>query len=246
MIEVIKLSHAFQSRTTVDKVSFTVKEGCVMGLIGPKGAGKTTLIKMLTALLPPTSGTAKILGHDLMQNPAQIRQNIGYYPQLHSADRKLSGFENLLNSARIYGIPFQEQEYRINELMDFMDLTEFADQTVNYYSEEMTRRLEIAQAIIHQPKILFLDEPTLGLDFVEHKCLMQVVEDLNKVYGMTILLATHDLEEVDHLCQIVAVMNLGQIVAMDSPAKLKANFGPDATMDDVFSYYTGLQKSVLS
>ena len=240
MIEVIKLSHSFNSHTTVNKISFTLNEGSILGLVGPKGAGKTTTIKMLTTLLPPTSGTARILGYDLMQNPAQIRQNIGYYPQLHSADEKISGFENLLDAARIYGIPYHEQEHRINELLDFMDLNDCADQAVHHYSDEMIRRLEIACAIIHRPKVLFLDEPTIGLDLTEHKNLMILIEAMNKHFGMTIVVATHDLEEVDQFCNFMAVMHQGQIVAMDSPKKLKKALGPYATLGDVFTHYTNV------
>lgn len=238
-IEVIELSHAYNSYLAVDHISFTIKNGTAFGLIGPNGAGKSTTIKMLTTLLPVTSGTAIINDYDLLSQPSQIRQSIGYVPQLLSADGDLTGYENLLLSARLYGLSRKQREKRIPEVLEFMHLSNVADKLVHDYSGGMIRRLEIAQALIHQPKVLFLDEPTVGLDPAARKALWKHIQQLNKLSGTTILMTTHDMDEADTLCDIVALMHLGKIIVMDTPAKLKAAVGPKATLDDVFILHTG-------
>ena len=238
-IDVFNLTHYYDSIPAVDRISFQVSEGTVFGLLGPNGAGKSTTIKMLTTLLPPTSGTATVSGFDIVQNPASVRQNIGYVPQLLSADGDLSGFENLLLSGKLYGLPAQRRDKRIHEVLDFMGLKGSADQLVNQYSGGMIRRLEIAQALLHLPKVLFLDEPTLGLDPSARQLLWHRIQVLRKQYGTTILITTHDMEEANLLCDIVAFMHVGHIVKMDSPDNLKATLGPKATLNDVFMQYTG-------
>jgi ABC-2 type transport system ATP-binding protein len=216
-----------------------VKEGTVFGLLGPNGAGKTTTIKMLTTLLPPTSGTAKVLGHDIIKNPEAVRQKIGYVPQHISADGDLTGYENLVLSAKLYGLSQEQQEKQIEFLLEFMNLKADADRLVKQYSGGMIRKLEIAQALLHHPKILFLDEPTIGLDPSAKKGVWCFIEEWVKNYHTTILMTTHDMNEADKLCDVIAFMHQGHIIVMDSPTKLKSTLGGNATLDDVFIHYTG-------
>lgn len=238
-IEVIELTRNFNTLIAVDRVSFSVEHGQVFGLLGPNGAGKSTTIKMLTTLLPPTSGNAIILGDDIILHPSAVRRKIGYVPQLLSADGELTGYENLLLSASLYGLFGEHRTRRINEILEFMGLTSFAHQLVNQYSGGMIRKLEIGQALIHEPHVLFLDEPTVGLDPAARKNLWQTIQDWRRHYEVSILLTTHDMDEADKLCDIVAFMHMGQIVAMDSPGNLKATLGAAATLDDVFINVTG-------
>ena len=238
-IELIELTHCYSTYAAVDRISFTLESGKILGLLGPNGAGKSTTIKMLTTLLPVTSGAAIICGHSVVTAPALVREHIGYVPQMLSADGELTGYENLLFSAKLYGLSKEKRKKRIPELLEFMGLTEFADQQVNRYSGGMIRRLEIATALIHQPRVLFLDEPTVGLDPAARRSLWKKIEELQHNFGTTILLTTHDMEEADTLCDIVAFMHLGHIVLMDTPETLKAKYGPHATLDDVFLGYTG-------
>ncbi|CCB85658.1 MULTISPECIES: ABC transporter ATP-binding protein [Parachlamydia] len=238
-VEVIELSHIYNTRLAVDKISFAIEPGSTFGLLGPNGAGKSTTIKMLTTLLPVTSGTAFIGGYDLNTQPAQIRQLIGYVPQLLSADGELTGYENLVLSAKLYGLSKKQREKRIAELLEFMGLSDFANQLVNQYSGGMIRRLEIAQALVHEPQVLFLDEPTVGLDPAARKTLWKHIQEWRQTFGTTILMTTHDMDEADNLCDIVAFMHMGHIVAMDAPLHLKATLGPKATLDDVFILHTG-------
>ncbi len=239
VIQVQNLTHYYNSFPAVDHISFEVQESTVFGLLGPNGAGKSTTIKMLTTLLPPTSGTALVSGYDITLNPGMVRQSIGYVPQLLSADGDLTAYENLLLSGKLYGLTHKVREKRIAEVLEFMGLTAFANQLVNEYSGGMIRRLEIAQALLHEPGILFLDEPTVGLDPAARKTLWQRIQDWRTQFGTTILMTTHDMDEADKLCDIVAFMYLGHIVAMDTPAVLKGKIGPGATLDDVFIQQTG-------
>lgn len=239
MIETFELTHYYNTYPAVDRVSLTVHAGKTLGLLGPNGAGKSTLIKMLTTLLPPTLGTALIKGYDIVQNAPLVRQHIGYVPQLLSADRDLTGYENLLFSAKLYNLTGEKRKKRIDELLEFMGLLEFAHQAVSQYSGGMIRRLEIAQALVHQPPVLFLDEPTVGLDPSARRTLWQRIKELRKQFGTTILITTHDMEEADTLCDMIAFMHLGHILKLDSPANLKKEIGPKATLDDVFIQFTG-------
>lgn len=238
-IEVRELTRCYNSHVAVDSISFDVEEGTIFGLLGPNGAGKSTTIKMLTTLLPPTLGTARIVGYDINQDAAEVRGQIGYVPQLISSDGDLSGYENLSLSAKLYGLSKDVREKRIHEILAFMGLMDVAHQLVNRYSGGMIRRLEIAQALIHRPAVLFLDEPTVGLDPSARKNLWKYIQEWRTQYNTTILITTHDMDEADKLCDIVAFMYLGRIVAMESPKKLKAIQGPEATLDDVFIYHTG-------
>lgn len=239
IVEAIELSHLYGTHLAVDQVSFGIQEGQIFGLIGPNGAGKSTIIKMLTTLLPITSGQAYIDGHSIAQNPTEVRQSIGYVPQLLSADGELTGYENLILSAKLYGIDKKYRQKRIQEVLNFMNLIEYKDQLVSGYSGGMIRRLEIAQALISQPKVLFLDEPSVGLDPSARKSLWKHIKTLNRQLKTTILMTTHDMEEADSLCDIIALVYQGHIIVMDTPSNLKAALGPQATLDDVFIFYTG-------
>ena len=197
VIEVVGLSYFYNSRPAVDQISFHVPEGATFGLIGPNGAGKSTTVKMLTTLLPVTSGIAYVNGYNLITEPAKIRQCIGYVPQLISADGDLTAYENLLLLAKLYGLPKEDREDRIDEVLNFMDLHTVADQLVNTFSGGMIRRLEVAQALIHKPSVLFFDEPTVGLDPAARKTLWNYIHELKKHSNITILMTTHDMDEAD-------------------------------------------------
>lgn len=237
-IEVHNLTHCYNSHPAVDDISFQLGAGHILGLLGPNGAGKSTTIKMLITLLPPTSGTATVMGYDIVREPHLVRAQIGYVPQLISADGDLTGYENLLLSAKLYGLSQPKRGRRIEEVLSFMELDPYAGQLVNQYSGGMIRRLEIAQALLHEPKVLFLDEPTVGLDLVSKKSLLDRIRTWRKKFGTTILITTHDMDEADALCDQVAFMNLGKIAAMDTPANLKAALGPNATLEDAFIHFT--------
>ncbi|MCR4407838.1 MAG: ATP-binding cassette domain-containing protein [Anaerolineae bacterium] len=233
------LTRRFGPLTAVDALMISVEAGEVFGLLGPNGAGKTTTIKMLTTLLPPTEGSAQVAGFDIVRQAADVRRCIGYVPQLLSADGSLTGYENLLIFAKLYDIPRTGREERVREALAFMGLSDAADKLVRNYSGGMIRRLEIAQSMLHRPQVLFLDEPTIGLDPLARKLVWEYIEKLRTQYGTTIFLTTHLMEEADKLCSRVAIMHLGKIGALGTPAELKDSIGGNgATLDDVFIHYT--------
>jgi len=239
ILKIKKLSRRFGDQLVVDSLSICVKAGEVFGLLGPNGAGKTTAIKMLTTLLAPTSGTAIIDRFDLSLHPSEARRMIGYVPQLLCADGCLTGYENLLIFAKLYDLPRADRKTRVREALDFMGLADAADRLVRNYSGGMIRRMEIAQAVLHRPRVLFLDEPTVGLDPTARKAVWKYIEELRANYGTTIFLTTHYLEEADALCSRVAVMHLGKMVALGTPAALKVSIGGSgATLNEVFAHYT--------
>lgn len=238
-VDVVHLSHRYNSYLAVDKISFQIRPGETFGLIGPNGAGKSTTIKILTTLLPVTSGNAFINGYNLIKEPDQIRECIGYVPQAISADGDLTAYENLLLSAKLYGIPREKRKARIEEVMEFMHLSGVSNNLISSFSGGLIRRLEIAQALLHHPKVLFLDEPTVGLDPAAKKMLWNYLETLKKESGIAILMTTHDMDEADKLCDIVALMHFGSIIVMDTPKNLKKEIGKEATLDDVFILHTG-------
>ena len=241
-LEVQELTRHFAKVTAVDALSFTVEHGEVFGLLGPNGAGKSTVIKMLTTLLPPTSGQAVIAGLDVTRQATAVRRIIGYVPQALSADGSLTGYENLLIFAKLYDIPRTKREHRIREALSFMGLQDVANRMVRSYSGGMIRKLEIALSILHQPQILFLDEPTVGLDPRARSQVWELLQQLRTNYGTTVLLTTHFLEEADILCHQVAIMHQGKEVVTGTPAELKASLSKsNATLDDVFIHYTGDQ-----
>lgn len=225
--------------TAVDHLELAVPYGQIFGLLGPNGAGKSTTIKMLTTLLRPTSGAAIVAGFDVVNAPSEVRRRIGYVPQMLSADGGLTGRENLTLSAKLYGMARQDRESRITEALQFMGLLDAADRLVKTYSGGMIRRLELAQAMLHRPAVLFLDEPTIGLDPVARRAVWDRLGDLQRDFNMTILITTHDMDEADVLCDVLALLHLGKVAVTGKPAELKAALGPDATLDDVFVQYSG-------
>jgi len=241
VLETQSLTRRFGSLIAVDNFTVQVKGGEMFGLVGPNGAGKSTVIKMLTTLLPPSSGNASIAGYDILHHASDVRRVIGYVPQLLSADGSLTGYENLLIFAKLYNLPRDELKKRVQEALDFMGLAEVADNLAHTYSGGMIRRLEIAQSMLHRPKVLFLDEPTVGLDPIARTTVWEHIEKLRDNYGTTILLTTHYMEEADALCTRVAVMHLGKVVAIGTPTALKESVGPNATLNDVFVHYAGYE-----
>ena len=238
-IQVMELTRRFDTLVAVDHLTFSTDVATVFGLLGPNGAGKSTLIKMLTTLLAPTSGTARVAGFDIVRQPREVRRCIGYVSQLLSADGELTGYENLLISSKLYGIPHKERTGRIEEALDFMDLASAARRRVKQYSGGMIRRLEIAQSMLHRPAVLFLDEPTVGLDPVAKRSVWERIRDLRQTYGTAILMTTHDMEEADELCHVAGFLHHGRIEALGSPEVLKNTVGANATLGDVFIHYTG-------
>ncbi len=240
ILETNALTRRFGALTAVDVLTIAVEPGEVFGLLGPNGAGKTTVIKMLTTLLPPTSGDARVVGFSITRHAADVRRVIGYVPQMLSADGTLTGYENLLIFGKLYDLPRAECEQRVWGALEFMGLTEVGHHLVRTYSGGMIRRLEIAQAMLHRPRLLFLDEPTVGLDPSARRAVWGHVRQMSAEYGMTIFLTTHLMEEADSLCTRVAVMHLGQVAALGTPAALKASIeGENVTLDDVFIHYAG-------
>ncbi len=233
------LTRDYGRTRATDHVDLEVRAGEIFGLLGPNGAGKTTTIKMLITLLPPTSGTASVAGADVGREPGVVRRRIGYVPQLVSADGTLTGRENLRLSARLYHMPRGDRERRIDEQLEFMGLADVGDRMVRTFSGGMVRRLELAQAMLHRPRVLFLDEPTVGLDPTARSAVWDRVRRLRDRDGTTILLTTHYMDEADELCDRLALMNGGRISAVGTPDELKAAVGPTATLDDVFAVLTG-------
>jgi ABC-2 type transport system ATP-binding protein len=220
-IIVKELTKKFGEFTAVDNVSFSVEPGELFGLLGPNGAGKTTIINMLTTLLLPTAGDAEIAGHGLKRDPHKIRNNIGIIFQDPSLDIGLTGRENLEFHAMMYNIGSDERNKRIREVLDVVGLADKADILVEYYSGGMKRRLEIARGLIHYPKVLFLDEPTLGLDAQTRRSIWEHIRKLNRNYGTCVILTTHYMEEADFLCDRIAIIDHGKIIALDTPSGLK-------------------------
>ena len=248
VLETQSLTKCYGTLQAVDGLSVSVEAGEAFGLLGPNGAGKTTVIKMLCTLLPPTSGTARVAGYDIRKQAVDVRRSIGYVPQLLSADGMLSGYENLLVLAKLYDVPRTEREARVRESLEFMGLSDVGGKLVREYSGGMIRRLEIAQSMLHRPRVLFLDEPTVGLDPLARNSVWERIELLRSEFGTTILLTTHLMEEADTLCQRVAIMDHGKVAVIGAPDDLKASISstddPDAgevTLDDVFIHFTGGQ-----
>ncbi|WGI17854.1 ATP-binding cassette domain-containing protein [Methanonatronarchaeum sp. AMET-Sl] len=235
MIEVNNLSKRYGNIHAVDDISFKVDDGEIFGLLGPNGAGKTTTIGMLTTEIRPTEGKALVSGLDVTKNPLGVKMKIGVVPQHRSLDKKLSGRENISIMARAYGV--QNRREKIDDVLRMVGLHERADDNIKKYSGGMLQRLLIARALIHEPDIIFLDEPTMGLDPHARRAIWQKIIELNK-QGKTMLLTTHYMEEADALCDRVAIMSEGKIVGLDSPTNLKKK-GPAENvikvgLDDVY------------
>ena len=235
------LRHRFGPVQALDGVGFEVGAGEVFGLLGPNGAGKTTTIRILATLLHPDEGTANVFGLNVRGRAMEVRRSIGYVPQQLSADAQLTGRENVWLFARLFDVPRAQLKPRVDEALVLMGLGAAAGRLVKTYSGGMVRRLELAQALVNRPRLLILDEPTIGLDPVARAGVWERVQTLREQSGTTVLLTTHYMEEADQLCDRVALMHAGRIVAEGSPASLCRSLGPAATLDDTFRHYTGSQ-----
>ena len=242
-IDVRHIVKKFGDFTAVDDISFVVDQSEIFGLLGPNGAGKSTLIRMLTTLIPPTSGTALIDGIDIVGDPTGVREVIGVIPQALTSDLELSATENLLIFAKLYGVPREHRKELIAELLEAVELTQWAHEPVKKLSGGMRRRVEIARGLVHQPRILFLDEPTTGLDPVSRAGVWEMLRKIKDEHELTVLLTTHYMDEADKLCDRLAIVDHGKLAALDTPASLKASIpgraADDVTLDDVFVHYTG-------
>lgn len=229
--EVIKaegLTRIFnRSLVAVDHVSFGVKKGEIFGFLGPNGAGKTTTINMLITILKPTEGTASVLGHDIVKEAHLVRSVIGVVPQEYTADEDLTGYENIILCADLYGIPRKVSKERAIELLELVELTRFKDKKVETYSGGMRRRLELACGLVNRPQVLFLDEPTLGLDVQTRAATWEYIRRLKEEFGMTLFMTTHYLEEADALCDRVSIIDHGKILVTGEPGELKKRLGGD-------------------
>jgi ABC-2 type transport system ATP-binding protein len=226
-IDIVGLSKRFDDLKAVDRISFSINKGEIFGLLGPNGAGKTTTIKMLATILRPTNGNAKVWGYDIQESPDDVRRAIGIVFQDPAIDDYLTGEENLDFHARMYGMKKEIRKKRIKTVMSLVNLLDKTDILVKEYSGGMKRRLEIARGLMHYPKVLFLDEPTLGLDAQTRRAIWEHIKKLNKKEGITIILTTHYMEEADYLCNRVAIIDKGKILAIDTPENLKETIGGD-------------------
>jgi ABC-2 type transport system ATP-binding protein len=229
------LRHAFGEHVAVDGIDLEVRRGEIFGLLGPNGAGKTTTIRLITTLLPVRRGMVAVFGIDPAVRALAVRRTIGYVPQLLSADGSLTGRENVSLFARLFDVPRRERPAVVDDALTAMGLAEAADRMVKTYSGGMVRRLELAQALVNRPELLILDEPTIGLDPVARGALWDRVTGL----GTTVLVTTHYMDEAEQYCDRVALMHRGRIRAMGTPGELKSGLRADATLEDVFRYYTG-------
>jgi ABC-2 type transport system ATP-binding protein len=234
-VEVENLTKRFGDFTAVDNLNFTVDRGEVFGLLGPNGAGKSTLIRMLTTLVPPTSGIARVNGFDVVHNATDVRNSIGVIPQAMTSDLELSAEENMSIFAKLYGIPREKRKRTIAELLAAVDLTQWADKPVKMFSGGMRRRMEIARGLVHEPKIFFLDEPTTGLDPVSRVGVWEMLARLKRERDLTIMVTTHYMDEADKLCDRIAIIDGGKLVALDSPLKLKASIPGKNILEASFS-----------
>ena len=233
------LSYLFGTHTAVDHVDLSVEPGEMFGLLGPNGAGKTTTIRVLTTLLKPATGTVTVFGIDAAAHPMRVRRVIGYVPQMLSADANLTGVENVELFARLFDVPRKSRKERVTAALDAMGLTEAATRLAGTYSGGMIRRLELAQALINAPRLLVLDEPTVGLDPIARGNVWEYIARLRTEHDMTVLMTTHYMDEADAYCDRVSLMHRGRIRTTGRPADLRAGLGDGATLDDVFRHYTG-------
>lgn len=241
-IAVEGVSKKFGDFTAVDNVSFCVGAGETFGLLGPNGAGKSTLIRMMTTLLPITSGRIKVFNQDVALLPDRARLEIGVIPQAMTSDTELTVQENLSIYAKLYGVKRDERQRAIKELLEIVGLTEWRDAEVHTLSGGMRRRVEVARGLVHSPKILFLDEPTTGLDPVSRVDVWEMLEKIQRERQLTILLTTHYMEEADRLCDRIAIIDHGRLITLDTPGNLKASVpgsNDDTSLNDVFAYYAG-------
>jgi ABC-2 type transport system ATP-binding protein len=242
-IEVKDIVKKFGEFTAVSGISFAVKDGEIFGLLGPNGAGKSTLIRMMVTLLSPTSGTAAINGFDVVKKADDVRRSIGVIPQAMTSDLELTVYENLLIFAKLYGVPRDTRTRLIGELLEAVELTQWADKPVKNLSGGMRRRVEIARGLVHEPRVFFLDEPTTGLDPVSRTAVWEMLRKIKSHRDLTVLITTHYMDEADKLCDRIAIVDHGKLVALDTPQALKASIPgrepATVTLDDVFVHYTG-------
>jgi ABC-2 type transport system ATP-binding protein len=242
-IEVKDIVKRFGDFTAVDHISFTVNAGEIVGLLGPNGAGKSTLIRMMVTILPPTSGTALINGFDIIRQADNVRRSIGVIPQAMTSDLELSVEENLLIFAKLYGVPRDKRARLMHDLLEAVELQQWADKPVKNLSGGMRRRVEIARGLVHEPRVFFLDEPTTGLDPVSRTAVWGMLQRIKSERDLTVLITTHYMDEADKLCDRIAIVDHGKLVALDTPRALKASIpgrrAEDVTLDDVFVHYTG-------
>src|SRR5215470_12267533 len=222
-IEVRDITKKFGDFTAVDGITFSVQHGEIFALLGPNGAGKSTLIRMLTTLIPATSGSASIHGFDVVKQADEVRRMIGVIPQAMTSDHELSVEENLLIYAKLYGVPRERRRRLMGELLEAVELTKWKDKPVKNLSRKMRRRVEIARGLIHEPRVFFLDEPTTGLDPVSRVAVWDMLRQLKQTRDLTVFLTTHYMDEADKLCDRIAIVDHGKLVALDSPMKLKAS-----------------------
>src|SRR5215467_4144448 len=234
-IDVRNIVKKFGEFEAVKGISFDVEDGEIFGLLGPNGAGKSTLIRMMTTLLAPTSGTAIINGFDVVKDSNGVRESIGVIPQNMTTDLELSVEENLLIFAKLYGVPREKRERLINELLEFVELTQWRAAQVKNLSGGMRRRVEIARGLVHEPRIFFLDEPTTGLDPVSRVNVWEMLERIKSERQLTILITTHYMDEADKLCDRIAIVDHGELKALDSPMKLKASVPTDNVLEVSFA-----------
>ena len=238
-VECTGLRYAFGSHVAVDGIDLRVEPGEIFGLLGPNGAGKTTTIRLITTLLPAARDTVHVFGLDVAAQPFAVRRAVGYVPQMLSADGALTGRENVSLFARLFDVPRRERRRVVDGAIESMGLADAADRLVKTYSGGMVRRLELAQALVNRPRLLILDEPTIGLDPVARAALWAKVTELRRTTGATVLVTTHYMEEADQYCDRVGLMHRARIRTLGTPGELKATLGPDATLENVFRAYTG-------
>ena len=224
-IETKSLTKSFGDLVAVNDISFSVEQGEIFGFLGPNGAGKSTTMMIFTTLLKPTSGQALVAGFDVMKNAKHVRENIGFVQQETTVDEYLTGRENLLLQARLNHIPKNEINHRIDDVLDLIELTDKQDQAVVTYSGGMRKRLDIAGGLLHHPKVLFLDEPTVGLDIQTRRKIWEYIKKIHTEFEMTIFLTTHYMEEADNLCDRIGIMDHGKIQVIDSPQNMKNDLG---------------------
>jgi ABC-2 type transport system ATP-binding protein len=234
-VEVQEIKKCFGTFCAVDRLSFSVERGEIFGLLGPNGAGKSTLIRMLTTLILPTSGSARINGFDVVRSAADVRRSIGVIPQALTSDMELSAVENMNIFAKLYSVPRERRRRVVKELLEAVELTQWADKPVKNFSGGMRRRLEIARGLVHEPNIFFLDEPTTGLDPASRIGVWDMLRKIKQGRDLTILLTTHYMDEADKLCDRIAIVDHGKLVALDSPLKLKASIPGNDILEISFS-----------
>jgi ABC-2 type transport system ATP-binding protein len=238
-VDCVDLSYQFATHLAVDHVNLAIAPGEMYGLLGPNGAGKTTTIRMLTTLLKPFTGTVRVFGIDATAHPMRVRRAIGYVPQALSADANLTGVENVELFARLFDVPRRFRRQRVSEALDAMGLTEAAGRLAGTYSGGMIRRLELAQSLISAPRLLVLDEPTVGLDPIARGVVWEYIARLRSEHQMTVLMTTHYMDEADSYCDRISLMHRGRIRVTGTPSSLRTELGESSTLDDVFRHYTG-------